>query len=120
MTDVKIAVTSGEERLKNRIVSISTPRAFDETAYHLPVSYALTGIAVHDRATAQEAYARSGNNTIVASAIAVRRNLVRSSVMVMSLLFFVPQPVRQVRRFYLADFRRTRPRRCAYLQRSAS
>ena len=67
MTDVKIAVTSGEERLKNRIVSISTPRAYDETAYHLPVSYALTGIAVHDRATAQEAYARSGNNTIIAA-----------------------------------------------------
>jgi acetyl-CoA decarbonylase/synthase complex subunit beta/acetyl-CoA synthase len=67
MTDVKIAVTSGEKLLKNRIVSISTPRAYEETAYHLPVSYALTGIAVHDRATAQEAYARSGDNTIVAA-----------------------------------------------------
>jgi acetyl-CoA decarbonylase/synthase, CODH/ACS complex subunit beta len=67
MTDVKMAVTSGEERLKNRILSISTPRAYNETAYHLPISYALTGIAVHDRATAQDAYARAGNNPIVAA-----------------------------------------------------
>jgi len=67
MTDVKMAVTSGEERLKNRIVSISTPRASDETAYHLPISYALTGIAVHDHATAQDAYARAGNNPIIAA-----------------------------------------------------
>lgn len=67
MTDIKIAVISGEERLKNRILSILTPRAYDETAYHLPVSYALTGIAVQDRATAQDAYARAGNNPIVAA-----------------------------------------------------
>jgi acetyl-CoA decarbonylase/synthase complex subunit beta len=67
MIDVKTAVTSGEERLKRRILSISALRAYDETAYHLPVSYALTGIDVHDRATAQDAYARAGNNPIIAA-----------------------------------------------------
>jgi acetyl-CoA decarbonylase/synthase complex subunit beta/acetyl-CoA synthase len=67
MIYVRTAVTSGEERLKNRILSISTPRASDETAYHLPISYALTGIAVHDPASAQDAYARAGNNPIIAA-----------------------------------------------------
>lgn len=67
MTEVKIAVISGEERLKNRILSISNLRAYDETAYHLPVSYALTGIAVHDRTTALDAYTRAGNNPIIAA-----------------------------------------------------
>jgi acetyl-CoA decarbonylase/synthase complex subunit beta len=67
MIDVKTAVASGEERLKSQILSISALRAYDETAYHLPVSYALTGIDVHDRATAQDAYARAGNNPIVAA-----------------------------------------------------
>jgi acetyl-CoA decarbonylase/synthase, CODH/ACS complex subunit beta len=67
MIDVKTAVTSGEERLKRKMVSISALRAYDETAYHLPVSYALTGVDVHDRATAQDAYARAGNNPIIAA-----------------------------------------------------
>jgi acetyl-CoA decarbonylase/synthase complex subunit beta len=67
MTEVKTAVASGEERLKKRIASIATPRAYEETAYYLPVSYALTGVPVRDRATAQDAYARAGNNPIVAA-----------------------------------------------------
>jgi acetyl-CoA decarbonylase/synthase complex subunit beta/acetyl-CoA synthase len=67
MIDVKTAVASGEEQLKTRILSISVLRAYDETAYHLPISFALTGIDVHDRATAQEAYSRAGNNPIVAA-----------------------------------------------------
>jgi acetyl-CoA decarbonylase/synthase complex subunit beta len=67
MIEIKTAVHSGEELLKKRMLSISTPRASEETAYHLPVSYALTGIVVEDLATAIDAFTRAGNNPIVAA-----------------------------------------------------
>jgi len=67
MTDVAIAAKSGEGLLKKRMASLSSSFSYDETAYHLPVSYALTGIAVHDPATAADAYTRAGDNPIIAT-----------------------------------------------------
>jgi CO dehydrogenase/CO-methylating acetyl-CoA synthase complex beta subunit len=67
MTDVEAAIKTGEERLKSRMVEISQAFSYDETAYHLPVSFALTGIAVHDRATAADVFARMNHNPLIAS-----------------------------------------------------
>jgi acetyl-CoA decarbonylase/synthase, CODH/ACS complex subunit beta len=67
MTDVEIARKQGGEQLKAKIALTGTGFAYDETAYHLPVSYALTGIAVHDQKTALEVYGRTGGNALVAS-----------------------------------------------------
>ena len=67
MTDVELAKKTGEERLKTKIAGITKPFFYEETAYHLPISYALTGIAVHDHATAMDVFARMNNNPLVAS-----------------------------------------------------
>jgi len=67
MTDVELAKKAGEERLKTKIAGITKPFFYEETAYHLPISYALTGIAVHDHATAIDVFARMNNNPLVAS-----------------------------------------------------
>lgn len=65
-TDIGQAARSGQTLLKGRMSSLSSSFAYEETAYHLPVSFALTGIAVHDRETAARAYAATGDNPIVA------------------------------------------------------
>ena len=67
MTDVELARKNGEEHLKSKISAIQKTISYEETAYHLPISYALTGIAVHEPKTAAEVYAKTGNNPLVAS-----------------------------------------------------
>ena len=67
MTDVELAKKHGEELLKTRITSIQGSFSYEDTAYHLPISYALTGIAVHDRNAAADVFGKTGNNPIVAS-----------------------------------------------------
>jgi acetyl-CoA decarbonylase/synthase, CODH/ACS complex subunit beta len=62
-----LAKKHGDDQLKSRISSVSKNFSYEETAYHLPVSYALTGIAVHDQRAAQEVFVKTGNNPIVAS-----------------------------------------------------
>jgi CO dehydrogenase/CO-methylating acetyl-CoA synthase complex beta subunit len=67
MTDVELAKKHGEDVLKTRIASIQKPFSYEDTAYHLPISYALTGIQVHDRAAAEDVMTKTGNNPLVAS-----------------------------------------------------
>ena len=67
MTDVELAKKHGEELLVVRIGSIQKPFSYEDTAYHLPISYALTGIAVHDGKAAGEVFQKTGKNPIVAS-----------------------------------------------------
>ena len=67
MTDVEAAIKTGEEHLKSRMKGISQAFSYDETAYHLPVSFALTGIAVHDRVAAADVFARMNSNPLIAS-----------------------------------------------------
>jgi acetyl-CoA decarbonylase/synthase complex subunit beta len=49
------------------MVDLKQSFAYEETAYHLPISFALTGIAVHDQKTADEVFSKTNNNPIVAS-----------------------------------------------------
>jgi CO dehydrogenase/CO-methylating acetyl-CoA synthase complex beta subunit len=65
--DVMLAKKHGNEQLTNKISSISREFVYEETAYHLPVSFALTGIAVHDQKTAAEVFAKTNNNPLVAA-----------------------------------------------------
>ena len=67
MTDVILARKTGNEQLKSKISQISREFSYDETAYHLPISFALTGIAVHDRNAASDVLAKTSNNPLVAS-----------------------------------------------------
>jgi acetyl-CoA decarbonylase/synthase complex subunit beta/acetyl-CoA synthase len=66
MTDVEMAKKNGETHLKTMITTINHPVSYDETAYHLPVSFALTGIAVHDQKAALDVFEKTGNNPLVA------------------------------------------------------
>ncbi len=65
--DVMLAKKNGNEQLKNKISSISREFVYEETAYHLPVSFALTGIAVHDQKSAADVFTRTDNNPLVAA-----------------------------------------------------
>jgi|WetSurMetagenome_2_1015567.scaffolds.fasta_scaffold19616_3 acetyl-CoA decarbonylase/synthase, CODH/ACS complex subunit beta len=67
MSDVTLAKKTGNEQLKNKISSLSREFSYEDTAYHLPVSYALTGIAVHNPAAAKEVFEKTGNNPLVAA-----------------------------------------------------
>jgi CO dehydrogenase/CO-methylating acetyl-CoA synthase complex beta subunit len=67
MTDVDAAIKTGEERLISGMKKINQAFSYDETAYHLPVSYALTGIAVHDRVAAADVFARMNSNPLIAA-----------------------------------------------------
>src|SRR4030042_5068471 len=66
MTDVETAIKNGEAHLKKMITTIKHSVSYDETAYHLPISFALTGIAVHDQKTEGEVFEKTGSNPLVA------------------------------------------------------
>jgi len=66
MIDVEMAKKNGETQLKTMISTIKHSVSYDETAYHLPISFALTGIAVHDQKTALDIFTRTENNPLVA------------------------------------------------------
>ncbi|HOT94754.1 MAG TPA: acetyl-CoA decarbonylase/synthase complex subunit alpha/beta [Methanoregulaceae archaeon] len=66
MTDITEAVRAGSTELAAAMATISGPLQYDETAYHLPISFAITGTAVSDADSAREAYAGSGENPLVA------------------------------------------------------
>ena len=66
MIDVTIAAGAGQATLKQRIGSLTSSFTYEETAYHMPISFALTGIAVHDPATAVSAFAKMNGNPIIA------------------------------------------------------
>lgn len=67
MTDVELAKKRGEEHLKDILPAMKGTFAYEDTAYHLPISFALTGTAVHDLKTARDVYTKTGNNPLVAS-----------------------------------------------------
>jgi acetyl-CoA decarbonylase/synthase complex subunit beta len=67
MTDVEIAKKNGESYLKTNITAIQHSMSYDETAYHLPISFALTGIAVHNREAALDVFTKTGSNPLVAA-----------------------------------------------------
>ena len=67
MTDIRIAVQNGREDLERGMHTLSGALQHPETAYHLPIAFALTGIAVHDADGARDAYAKAGSHPLVAA-----------------------------------------------------
>lgn len=67
MIDVELAKIKGERQLKADLMMIEGTFSYDDTAYHLPISYALTGIQVHDRNTTLDVFSRTKDNSLVAS-----------------------------------------------------
>lgn len=66
MTDITEAVTAGRVQLAAAMAALSGPLLYDETAYHLPISFAVTGTPVSDADSARTAYAGSSENPLVA------------------------------------------------------
>jgi acetyl-CoA decarbonylase/synthase complex subunit beta len=67
MTSLETAVPAGTAHLDSRMGTIEGEFGYPETAYHLPVSFALTGKEVHDGGSAREAYAQAGRSPLVAA-----------------------------------------------------
>ncbi len=67
MTNIEIAKKKGEDYLKTTISTIQHSLSYDETAYHLPISFALTGTTVHDKKSALDVFTSTSNNPLVAS-----------------------------------------------------
>jgi acetyl-CoA decarbonylase/synthase complex subunit beta/acetyl-CoA synthase len=66
MTEIEASTRRGTERLKKDMMDITGSLGYPETAYHLPISYSLTGVAVKDGTSARQAFAQSGENPLVA------------------------------------------------------
>jgi len=66
MDSLAAAIEHGRTGLDARMQALAGKLAYADTAYALPVTYAVTGIAVRDADGAREAYRQSGNNLLVA------------------------------------------------------
>ena len=66
MIRIENAIVLGNKSLKERMKHLSGTFSYEETAYHLPVSYALTGNAVHSADEARAAFRSTGENALVA------------------------------------------------------
>ena len=66
MTSIQESLPRGVAALDQAMAGITAIPGYDETAYHLPISYAVTGTVVDDAASAQEAYLKSGKNPLIA------------------------------------------------------
>ena len=67
VTEIGSAVRNGREELARGMRALSGALQHPETAYHLPIAFALTGIAVHDAGGARDAYGKAGNHPLVAA-----------------------------------------------------
>ncbi len=66
MDTLDATIERGRIGLDAKMQALAGKLAYAETAYALPVTYAVTGIAVRDADGAREAYGQSGNNLLVA------------------------------------------------------
>jgi acetyl-CoA decarbonylase/synthase complex subunit beta len=66
MIHVEDVIILGKKSLRSRLTSLSGEFSYEETAYHLPVTFALTGNAVHTADEARKAYALTDENPLVA------------------------------------------------------
>ena len=66
MDSVNAAIERGRAALDARMQTLAGRLGYTDTAYALPVTYGLTGLAVQDAEEAREAYRQSGGNPLVA------------------------------------------------------
>ncbi|MDT8356934.1 MAG: acetyl-CoA decarbonylase/synthase complex subunit alpha/beta, partial [Methanomicrobiaceae archaeon] len=66
MKNIENVVLSGSRSLEEELDRLAGQLSYPETAYYLPISYALTGIPVRDGDTARDAYEQAEKNTLIA------------------------------------------------------
>ncbi|MBP1928017.1 acetyl-CoA decarbonylase/synthase complex subunit beta/acetyl-CoA synthase [Methanolinea mesophila] len=71
MKDVQDAVIRGNELIGEKISRLQGDFFYEETAYHLPVSYALTGRPVHSAAEGKEVYRAAGGSSLVGTELLI-------------------------------------------------
>ncbi len=71
MTEIPSAIIRGRDKISETISALTGDLTFPETAYHLPITYAVTGREVHTADAARAAYEESGKNTLIGAEIMV-------------------------------------------------
>jgi acetyl-CoA decarbonylase/synthase complex subunit beta len=71
MKDVRDAVIKGNKLIKEKISRMQGDFFYEETAYHLPVSYALTGKPVHSAEEGRAVYEATGENPLVGTELII-------------------------------------------------
>ncbi|MDD1664643.1 MAG: CO dehydrogenase/CO-methylating acetyl-CoA synthase complex subunit beta [Methanomicrobiales archaeon] len=66
LTDISASAIRGIGKLAKDMAAITGSFSYPETAYHLPITYSLTGVSVEDGTSARQAFAKSGENPLVA------------------------------------------------------
>ncbi len=71
MVSIETASRRGKDSIGRKVAGLTGTMSYEETAYHLPVSYALTGRDVHDGKAAGEVYAATEGNPLVGTELIV-------------------------------------------------
>jgi acetyl-CoA decarbonylase/synthase complex subunit beta len=66
MALIEQAVQTGNTALKEKLARLQGSFSYEETAYQLPVAFALTGKPIQDAASARDAFSQSQENVLVA------------------------------------------------------
>ena len=103
MKDIKSAVKAGNESLKTRLEGMGGSFSYDETAYHLPVTFALTGNAVNTADEAQKAFAAAGQNPLVAAECLVAQQAAATGKEPAPYTGFIPDAVLRTLGYSLVD-----------------
>ena len=103
MKDIKSAVKAGNESLKTRLEGMGGSFSYDETAYHLPVTFALTGNAVNTADEAQKAFAAAGQNPLVAAECLVAHQATATGKEPAPYTGFIPDAVLRTLGYSLVD-----------------
>ena len=103
MKDIKSAVNAGNESLKTRLEGMGGSFSYDETAYHLPVTFALTGNAVNTADEARKAFAAAGQNPLVAAECLVAQQAAATGKEPAPYTGFIPDAVLRTLGYSLVD-----------------
>ena len=103
MKDIKRAVKAGNESLKTRLEGMGGSFSYDETAYHLPVTFALTGNAVNTADEARKAFAAAGHNPLVAAECLVAQHAAATGKEPAPYTGFIPDAVLRTLGYSLVD-----------------
>ena len=103
MKNIKSAVNAGNESLKTRLEGMGGSFSYDETAYHLPVTFALTGNAVNTADEAQKAFAAAGQNPLVAAECLVAQQAAATGKEPAPYTGFIPDAVLRTLGYSLVD-----------------
>ena len=103
MKNIKSAVNAGNESLKTRLEGMEGSFSYDETAYHLPVTFALTGNAVNTADEAQKAFAAAGQNPLVAAECLVAQQAAATGKEPAPYTGFIPDAVLRTLGYSLVD-----------------